>query len=57
MRAFRTTDDDPMATVADLVEAGSIVPVVDRTYPLSGVVDAIRHMETGTARGRIVITI
>jgi NADPH:quinone reductase-like Zn-dependent oxidoreductase len=57
VRAFRTTDDDPMATVADLVEAGSIVPVVDRTYDLSQVVEAIHHMEAGTARGRIVITI
>lgn len=57
VRAFRATDDDPMAVVADLVETGSIVPVVDRTYPLSRVVEAIRDMEGGTAKGRIVITI
>jgi NADPH:quinone reductase-like Zn-dependent oxidoreductase len=56
-RAFRKTDDDPMAVVADLVETGSIVPVVDRTYPMDQVVQAIHHMEAGTARGRIVITI
>jgi NADPH:quinone reductase-like Zn-dependent oxidoreductase len=57
VRAFRATDDDPMAVVADLVETGSIVPVVDRTYPLSQVVEAIHDMEAGTAKGRIVITI
>ena len=57
VRAFRTSDDDPMAVVADLVETGSIVPVVDRTYPLSQVVEAIHDMEAGTAKGRIVITI
>ena len=57
VRAFRKTDDDPMAVVADLVETGSIVPVVDSTYPLSQVVEAFHHMEAGTAQGRIVITI
>jgi len=57
VRAFRATDDDPMAVVADLVGTGSIVPVVDRTYPLSHVVEALHDMEAGTAKGRIVITI
>jgi NADPH:quinone reductase-like Zn-dependent oxidoreductase len=57
VRAFRTTDDDPMATVAGLVEGGAIVPVVDSTYDLSQVIEAIHHMEAGTAQGRIVITI
>ena len=57
VRAFRQPDDDPMTVVAGLVEAGSIVPVVDRTYPLGQVVEAIHHMEAGTAQGRIVITI
>ena len=57
VRAFRQPDDDPMTVVTGLVEAGSIVPVVDRTYPLGQVVEAIHHMEAGTAQGRIVITI
>jgi NADPH:quinone reductase-like Zn-dependent oxidoreductase len=55
--AFRATDGEPMTVVADLVETGSILPVVDRTFPLSQVVEAIRYMEAGTARGRIVVTV
>jgi NADPH:quinone reductase-like Zn-dependent oxidoreductase len=31
--------------------------MVDRTYPLSGVADAIRYMQAGQARGKVVITI
>ena len=57
VRAFRKPDEDPMVTVAQLVAAGSIVPVVDSTYALDQVVEAIHHMEAGTARGRIVITV
>ena len=57
VRAFRKPDEEPMVTVAQLVETGSIVPVVDSTYPLDQVVEAIHHMAAGTAQGRIVITI
>jgi NADPH:quinone reductase-like Zn-dependent oxidoreductase len=46
-----------LAFVQGLLEAGKIVPVIDRTYPLSQVPDAIRYMEEGHARGKVVITI
>jgi NADPH:quinone reductase-like Zn-dependent oxidoreductase len=39
-----------------LIEAGKIVPIIDRTYPLSEAVAAIRRMLDGRARGKIVIT-
>jgi NADPH:quinone reductase-like Zn-dependent oxidoreductase len=43
--------------LAGLIEAGKVTPVIDRTYPLSEVPHAIRHLEDGHPRGKIVITI
>jgi len=40
-----------------LIETGKVTPVIDRTYPLGEVPDAIRHLEEGHNRGKIVITI
>ena len=41
----------------DLLAAGKVVPVIDRRYPLSGVADALRYLEDGHARGKVVITV
>jgi NADPH:quinone reductase-like Zn-dependent oxidoreductase len=43
--------------LSELIEAGKITPVIDRTYPLSEVPAAIRYLEGGHARGKIVITV
>jgi NADPH:quinone reductase-like Zn-dependent oxidoreductase len=40
-----------------MIEAGTITPVIDRTYPLIEAPDAIRHLERGHAAGKIVVTI
>jgi len=40
-----------------LVEAGKIVPVIDRCYPLSEAAEALRYLGEGHARGKIVITV
>jgi NADPH:quinone reductase-like Zn-dependent oxidoreductase len=39
-----------------LLEAGKVVPVIDRCYPLREVADAIRYLEAGHAQGKVVIT-
>lgn len=39
------------------IETGQVTPIIDRTYPLAEVPDAIRHLEAGKARGKIAITI
>jgi NADPH:quinone reductase-like Zn-dependent oxidoreductase len=40
-----------------LIESGSVTPAIDRTYPLSEAAEAIRYVEAGQARGKVVITI
>jgi NADPH:quinone reductase-like Zn-dependent oxidoreductase len=39
------------------MQAGKVTPVIDRTYPLSEVPEAIRYLETGRARGKVIITV
>ncbi|MBK9052301.1 MAG: NAD(P)-dependent alcohol dehydrogenase [Chloroflexi bacterium] len=46
-----------LAFVKQLLEAGQVVPVIDRCYPLSEVSEALRYLGEGHARGKIVITI
>ncbi len=47
---------DCMAVLKGSIEAGKITPVIDRTFPLSEVPEAIRYLEGGHACGRVVIT-
>ena len=46
-----------LAALGELAEAGKLVPVIDRTYPLTDVPDAIRYLETEHARAKVVITV
>ena len=48
---------DDLQFLRELIEAGKITPVIDRTYPLSESADAIRYLETGHARGKVVISV
>jgi len=43
--------------VSRFIEAGQVTPIVDRTYPLAEVPDAMRHLEAGQARGKIAVAI
>ena len=43
--------------LAAMIDAGTVRPIVERTAPLAEVADAIRHVETGHARGKVVVTI
>jgi NADPH:quinone reductase-like Zn-dependent oxidoreductase len=42
--------------LAELCTAGKLEPVVERTYPLAAAADAIRHLESGHARGKVIVT-
>ena len=46
-----------MMVLADLMQSGKITPVIDRTYKLSETADALRYLEQGHARGKVVITV
>ena len=48
---------EDVAILRELIEAGKIKPVIDRRYELAQVPDALRYLESGEARGKIVITI
>ena len=48
---------DDLVVLKELIEAGKVVPVIDTTYPLSEVPEAIRHLEEGHARGKVIITV
>jgi NADPH:quinone reductase-like Zn-dependent oxidoreductase len=52
-----TQNHEDLIVLTELIEAGKITPVIDRTYPLSEAAKAIQYLEQGHARGKIVITI
>ena len=41
----------------EMIEAGKVRPIIDRSFPLTDVPDAIRYLETGHARGKVVIEV
>jgi len=48
---------EDMLVLKELIESGKVTPVIDRTYPLSEVPEAIRYLEEGHARGKVVISV
>jgi len=54
--AARVSQED-LRTISDLMRAGKVKSVIDRCYPLEETAKAIRYLEDGHARGKIVITV
>jgi len=50
-------DQEDLRLLKQLIEAGTVTPVIDRTYPLGELPEAIRYLEKGHARGKVVVTI
>jgi NADPH:quinone reductase-like Zn-dependent oxidoreductase len=46
-----------LMVMKELIEAGKVTPVIDRSFPLQDVADAIRYLEAGHAKGKAVITV
>ena len=59
LHPFRAVKDpgDRLAVLAELIETGKVAPVIDRTFPLSEVPEAMRYLESGQAQGKIVVTV
>ena len=52
-----TQPKEDLEVLHELLETGKVTPVVDRTFPLSEVPEAIRYLRGGRARGKVVITV
>ncbi|MGI5401122.1 NAD(P)-dependent alcohol dehydrogenase [Streptomyces sp. CA-135486] len=52
-----TPSKENLAALRELAESGEVTPVIDRTYPLSEVPEAIRYLEVEHARAKVVITV
>lgn len=50
-------DQADLLVMKELIEAGKVKPVIDRCYPLEETTDAIRYMEEGHAKGKIVVSV
>ena len=53
---WKPFDRDDLATVTDLIAAGKVRPVIDRRFPLSEIVEALRWVNDGHAKGKVVIS-
>ncbi len=50
-------DQKDLVFLKELLEAGKVVPVIDRRYPLSDAAEALRYLAEGHAKGKIVLTV
>jgi NADPH:quinone reductase-like Zn-dependent oxidoreductase len=58
LRVLSSTEHrEDLQVLSELIEAGKVTPIIDRTYALSEVPVAIRYLEKGHARGKVVITV
>ena len=48
---------DDLIVMQEFLETRKVTPVIDRSYPLSDIPEAIRYLEEGHARGKVVITV
>jgi len=46
-----------LATLSQLIGAGELTPIIDKTYPLDQAPDAMRHLEAGRVRGKVAISV
>ncbi len=53
---WKTNKKEDLVFLKELFEAGKVVPVIDRRYPLSEVAEAFRYLEEGHVQGKVVIT-
>ena len=50
------TSKEDLLFLKELLEAGKVVPVIDKSFPLSEAAEALRYLGTGHARGKVIVT-
>ena len=48
---------EDLQLLKQFIEEGTLTPVIDRTYPLAQVPEAIGYLEEGHAQGKVIITV
>ena len=51
-----TVNREDLMALKELIEAGKVTPVIDRSYPFDQIPDAIRYVESGKSHGKVTIT-
>ena len=57
VNSAHTPNTQDLMVMKELIEAGKVVPVIDRRYSLGETAEAIRYLEEGHAQGKVVITV
>lgn len=56
LTSFISKEDEGLDRLAAMIEAGDITPALDRMFPLDRAAEAVRHLASGAARGKVAIT-
>ena len=56
-QGMASTSHENLLVIKELLDAGKVVPMIDKVYPLSNTAEAISYLEKGHAKGKVVITV
>lgn len=56
-QGLASTAHENLLVIKELLETGKVIPVIDKCYPLSETAEAIRYLETGHARGKVIVVV
>ena len=54
---WKPNNQEDLAILEELIAVGKVAPVIDRRYPLREVPEALRYLEAGYAKGKVIITV
>jgi NADPH:quinone reductase-like Zn-dependent oxidoreductase len=57
LMGMANANQQDLLAISDLLASGKVIPVIDRCYPLAETAEAIRYLETGRAKGKVIINV